>query len=96
MATRNMKYVIDSGSTDYTNVTRRNYPVYGKTGTNQYDPIMAEELGYPKAAQESRLMMTATGDFSISTWVGFPSADRAKISRPYFSSSSKSVTYTVN
>lgn len=87
MATRNMKYVIDSGSTDYTNVTRRNYPVYGKTGTNQYDPIMADELGYPKAAQESRLMMTATGDFSISTWVGFPSADRGQISQPYFSPS---------
>lgn len=71
LASRDMKYVVDSGINAYTNPLRRSYPVFGKTGTVQWDDTSGEPLKIPKGAQKDRLMTAGTDRFTINTWTGF-------------------------
>lgn len=87
LATSNMKYVVDSGLNGfYTNILKKSYPTYAKTGTVQYDKTTANSVGVPVGSQKDRLMIAATSDYTIATWTGFePTAKK-----PYFSSSEAS------
>lgn len=81
LTTRIMKYAVDSPYNPVISPVRRNYPVFGKTGTNKYDNETADATGVPRNAIKDRLMITATSEYSIATWTGFDSKDKKN---PYF------------
>lgn len=83
LAASNMKYVVDSGLNSYTNVLRKSYPTYAKTGTVQWDEEGANAVKVPIGSQKDRLMIVGTDDYTIATWVGFDKYNN----KTYFSSS---------
>ncbi|QIK69989.1 penicillin-binding protein [Erysipelothrix sp. HDW6C] len=75
MATRGMKYVVDSNTNSYTQPLMRSYTTFGKTGTNEWDAESAAHIGVPAYSSKSRLMIAATDQFTIATWAGFDESD---------------------
>lgn len=71
LTTELMKHAVSGPNAGYMKVTRRSYPVYGKTGTNGWSREHAEKFGIPFGTAKNRNMFTSTDRFSISTWVGF-------------------------
>ena len=71
LTTELMKHAVSGPNAGFLAPTRRPYPVFGKTGTSQWDKTIAAKLGIPKGAAQNRNMITATDRFSMATWVGF-------------------------
>ena len=59
------------GNIRLTSIRRKNYAVYGKTGTNSYDNTVNRKWGYPSGADKDLLYLFGTNDFSFSFWMGY-------------------------
>ena len=84
LTSRTMKYAVEGPYPGYLNSIKKPYPVFGKTGTTRHGEENVD-VGIPKNAMKDRLMVAATSDFSMATWVGFDTNDPEK--KPWFSPS---------
>ena len=84
LTTRTMKYAVEGPYPGYLDSIRKGYTVFGKTGTTRHGPENVD-LGIPKDSMKDRLMVAATSDFSMATWVGFDKNDPEM--KPWFSPS---------
>lgn len=71
LTTELMQHAVSSSYSGYLTPTRRSYPVFGKTGTNQWSLVQSKNKGYPDRAPKNRDLLTATDRFSIATWIGY-------------------------
>ena len=70
LASRTMKYAVEGPYPGYLRSVRKHYPVFGKTGTNRWGEE-GPKHGAAKNSMKDRLMIAATDQFSMATWVGF-------------------------
>ena len=54
-----------------TRLHRKDYTVYVKTGTHQYDEYFTKTYNLPDGCSQSFLMTGGTNDYSFSFWMGF-------------------------
>lgn len=86
LTSRTMKYAVDGPYPGYLSSIRKSYPVFGKTGTNRWGKEAPSYI--PKNAMSDRLMMAATDQFTMATWVGFDKKDEK--TKPWFTPSEAS------
>ena len=71
LTTELMDFAVSGPSPGNLRYVQRKYPVYGKTGTNQWGDVEGAKIGVPKSATKDSNMITGTDRFSIATWTGF-------------------------
>ena len=72
-------------------VVQRNYPVYSKTGSSNWDSDAAKALGVPNGSMRDHWQNTSTEQFTIGVWTGYESA--SKDHRSYFSDAASNYNY---
>lgn len=53
------------------NTLKSSYPVYGKSGTTDFDRVEAEQVGYPDGIAKDKWMVGYTSQYTVSCWAGY-------------------------
>lgn len=71
----------DAVTTNYytlVNTLNGNYPVYGKSGTTDYDAVSAANAGVPEGVAKDKWMVGYTNKYSVACWAGWDEGTKGK------------------
>ena len=92
LAAETMRYAVSGPYPGYLRSVNKSYPVYGKTGTNNWGLSEGSAVGAPKNAQRDRLMIASTSEYTTTTWLGFIKHDKEM--KPWISGNEASFNFT--
>ncbi len=71
----------DAVTTNYgtlVNLLNTSYPIYGKSGTTDYDSVSAANAGVPEGVAKDKWMVGYTNKYSVACWAGWDEGTKGK------------------
>lgn len=73
-----LKDAVDTNYYTLVNTLKGNYPIYGKSGTTDYDAVSAANAGVPEGAAKDKWMVAYTNKFTVACWAGWDEGTKGK------------------